>query len=187
MAEVLRDKNSGADSKILGCGCLSLLIGACFLGFAWPSLLSSHNRAYSAEARHYIGYINRAQQAYYLEEKTFANTVEKLGIGIKTQTEYYTYSTVRSGTQSVFNYAIPRRAYVEYYEVWPFQQRKYLKSYVGGVFIVPASQVNPSAVRGETISVAAVCEVTATSINPADHPIYQNGVVFCPPNTRKVL
>jgi uncharacterized protein YjbI with pentapeptide repeats len=44
-----------------------------------------------AEARQYIGSLNRAQQAYYLETGTFTEDHEVLGLGIAVETDIYRY------------------------------------------------------------------------------------------------
>lgn len=44
-----------------------------------------------AEAKKYIAFMNRAQQNYQLEYSNLADSIEKLGVGIKTETENYSY------------------------------------------------------------------------------------------------
>ncbi len=48
------------------------------------------------EAKQYVSSMNKAQQAFYAEYATFSATIEKLGIGIKSETENYSYSIVLS-------------------------------------------------------------------------------------------
>jgi type IV pilus assembly protein PilA len=50
------------------------------------------NKGKQAEAKQNIGSVNRAQQAYFLENDSFATTVVEVGIGIKTQTVNYLYT-----------------------------------------------------------------------------------------------
>jgi len=63
---------------------------------ALPSFLNQANKAKQSEARTYIGSINRAQQAYYMENGSMATDerIAQLGLGIRTQTENYDYSIV---------------------------------------------------------------------------------------------
>ncbi|MEL6553866.1 MAG: type IV pilin-like G/H family protein [Cyanobacteria bacterium J06621_11] len=63
---------------------------------ALPSFLNQANKAKQSEARTYVGSINRAQQAYYMENGSMATDerVAQLGLGIRTQTENYEYSIV---------------------------------------------------------------------------------------------
>ncbi|MBD2103004.1 type IV pilin-like G/H family protein [Leptolyngbya sp. FACHB-261] len=59
---------------------------------ALPSFLNQANRARQSEARTYTGSMNRAQQAYRLENTAFAPDITTLAIGINSNTTYYTYS-----------------------------------------------------------------------------------------------
>lgn len=52
--------------------------------------------ARQSEAKQYVSSMNRAQQAFYAEYASFASTIQKLGIGIKSETENYSYSIVLS-------------------------------------------------------------------------------------------
>jgi type IV pilus assembly protein PilA len=68
---------------------------------ALPSFLNQANRARQSEAVTYVGSVNRAQQAYRLENPTFANTIPLLGLGIQNSTEFYTYAVIgASATQA---------------------------------------------------------------------------------------
>lgn len=49
-----------------------------------------------SEAKQYVSSMNKAQQAFYAEYATFSSTIQKLGIGIKSETENYSYSIVLS-------------------------------------------------------------------------------------------
>jgi len=67
---------------------------------ALPSFLNQANKAKQSEAKTYVGSMNRAQQAYYLEEDQFADSIAGLGIGIDEDTDSYDYisnSTSQSG------------------------------------------------------------------------------------------
>jgi type IV pilus assembly protein PilA len=58
---------------------------------ALPAFLNQANRARQSEATTYVGSMNRGQQAYRLENKTFANQIDRLGLGIQAKTEFYAY------------------------------------------------------------------------------------------------
>ncbi|MFS8117229.1 MAG: type IV pilin-like G/H family protein, partial [Microcoleus sp.] len=59
-----------------------------------------------SEAKDYVSLMNQGQQAYYAENGAFVgNFVEALGMGIKTETTKYKYST-RATKQAAFNYAV---------------------------------------------------------------------------------
>lgn len=68
-----------------------IIIIGILAAIALPAFLNQANRARQSEATTYVGSINRGQQAYRLENRTFANRIDLLGLGIQTQTEYYVY------------------------------------------------------------------------------------------------
>lgn len=55
---------------------------------ALPSFLNQANKARAAGAKQGIGAVNRAQQAYRLENPTFATELAKLGIGDPSTKDY---------------------------------------------------------------------------------------------------
>lgn len=153
-------------------------IGTWGLGIFWPQVLPALAlqqpslidvlqqqtiRAKQSEGKNYVGSMNRAQQAYFIEYNVFSNSIEKLGIGIKSTTENYSY-IMRVVGKAAFHYAIPRDPR--------------LKSYVGGVFIVKNSQ-------GE-VPDAIVCEANTPGAKKPAQPTYINGKLNCGANTRKL-
>ncbi|NEO68596.1 type IV pilin-like G/H family protein [Moorena sp. SIO3H5] len=79
---------------------------------ALPSFLNQANKAKQSEAKTYVGSMNRAQQAYYLENNEFVtenSQFGQLGLGIATATQNYIYGLEDGGTtpKSVNNYADP--------------------------------------------------------------------------------
>jgi type II secretory pathway pseudopilin PulG len=159
-------------------GCLALLtiflvleIGTFVLSL--PSLLSCGNKGRQAEAKQNVGAMNRTQQAYYLENKAFSNSLESLGLGIRTQTINYEYST-RATKTAAFTYGIARKG------------TKNIKSYVGGVFVVPATNVDPKADKKEMTSVGILCEATSPGRTRLADPILQNNVPTCGSDTKEL-
>jgi len=71
-----------------------IIIIGILAAIALPSLLSQVNKGKQAEAKQNVGALNRAQQAYFLENDGFATDVPSAGIGIKTQSVNYFYSIV---------------------------------------------------------------------------------------------
>ena len=59
---------------------------------ALPSFLNQANKARQSEAKTYVGSMNRAQQAYYMENGAFTGTIAELGLGIQPTTENYSYT-----------------------------------------------------------------------------------------------
>ncbi len=170
--------NSKSQQQSNGCGCLITLIAlGLMVATILPSLLSSSNKAKQAEGRQYVGSMNRAQQAYLLENKTFSNNIEKLGLGIKTETVNYRYSTSTTN-KAVFNYGIAKANYqTEYILFIPRRVKQPLKSYIGGVFIVPAAKY-------DTTTVAILCETNSFSTTKPPQPTYKNGVLTCAEGTK---
>jgi type II secretory pathway pseudopilin PulG len=134
-----------------------------------PSLLSCGNKGKQAEAKQNIGAMNRAQQAYFLDNNTFAKSVVDAGIGIKTQTVNYNYS-VRATKTAAFQYGIARH--------------KTQKSYVGGVFAVPPINVDPTANKTEMTTVGIVCEAINPGSTTPTTPTLVKGVPTCGANTK---
>ncbi|MDZ8056368.1 MAG: type IV pilin-like G/H family protein [Aulosira sp. ZfuVER01] len=119
---------------------------------ALPSFLNQANKAKQSEAKTYVGSMNRAQQAYYLEQNQFAAQADfgKLGLGIATQTTNYKYSISGGGSTNasqVTNQAATVLANAP------------LKSYIGNV------GVTTQASTSEATTVATLCEATAARVN----------------------
>ncbi|MEH2412800.1 type IV pilin-like G/H family protein [Nostoc sp.] len=115
---------------------------------ALPSFLNQANKAKQSEAKTYTGSMNRAQQAYYLENNSFTASIGSLGLGIATQTVNYQYVAVTlSGNSVVTNQAIVNLTTAP------------LKSYVGGV------EVTNQAATSEATTIAILCEASAAMVN----------------------
>jgi type IV pilus assembly protein PilA len=151
--------------KILpkGCGCLviSILLTPVIGVLVFSSFfLCNANKAKQSEAKQYVGSMNRSQQAKYAENSKFSTSIPDLGLGIKTETTNYKYS-LRSTKQAAFNYGVSKH--------------KTEKSYVGGVFLLPARA---------TISILCEADDRGT-IEPAE-PTYQNDKLICGKGTTEV-
>ncbi len=117
---------------------------------ALPSFLNQANKARQSEARTYVGSMNRAQQAYYLENNEFGAQLDVLGLGIADTTDTYAYgvdttATVASG---VTNYADPEGT-----------NAASVKAYLGGVKIGSVSGSN------EATTLAVLCEANNAPVN----------------------
>ena len=144
-----------------------LMFGAAMM----PNLLTQKTKPKQSEAKGYVGSMNRAQQAYFLENNDFSNSVEKLGLGIKTQTGNYDYATRGLASKAAFNYGIARNSNI--------------KSYVGGVFIVPA-KYSSDAANNEMTTKAILCESNAVGSAKLPEPIYNNGKPACAAGTIEI-
>jgi prepilin-type N-terminal cleavage/methylation domain-containing protein len=143
-----------AQKKDQGFTLIELLVVIIIIGIlsaiALPSFLNQANKAKQSEAKTYVGSMNRAQQAFYLEKNAFvtaASDFGKLGLGVATTTTNYNYTTADGGggttTVSVANLANTVLATAP------------LKSYAGGVAVGNISATS------EATTLAALCEANA--------------------------
>ena len=147
---------------------------------ALPSFLNQANKAKQSEAKTYVGSMNRAQQAYYLENDTFANTdatFARLGLGIASTTGNYNYKIV--GTPStVTNQARPKAG-----------ATASVKAYLGGVKVDTLTTSGVS----EATTVAILCEaveppvVTNTSLGDVPATYNAPGTAMTCPNPAYTL
>lgn len=109
---------------------------------------TNYNKGLQAQAKQTIGSMNRAQQAYYLENSKFGTTIESLGVGIKPETEQYRYQIIPQGdgTKSVIMTATAKNPE--------------LKSYTGAVFVVKST-------TGENLQLTQICVTDQPSSTPA--------------------
>jgi len=118
----------------------------------------------TAGAIQYVGSMNRAQEALFIEKSAFATSFDGLGLGIKTETTNFKYS-IRATKKAAFNYAVAKE--------------NDLKSYVGGVFQVPAKNFEPNAAKEKITTTSILCEADSPgTIKPAE-PTYKNGKIAC--------
>lgn len=142
--------------QVLGVGLFATLL---------PRFLFAPHHPPQPEAKVNVTAMNRAQQAYQLEHKSFSDSVVNLGVGVPTQSDTYDYS-IQMSDRAVFNYGISR-------------QDK-LKSYVGGVFSIPATDFDVNANPKKIITMTILCEEAESDGDlPISNPTYQNGEIAC--------
>ena len=155
-----------------GWGCLLLIIGLGVMNaMVLPLFLNSSCVSKQSENKQYVSAMNKAQQAVFIETSAFGTSFDALGIGIKTETTNFKYS-IRVTKKAAFNYGVSKE--------------KDLKSYVGGVFLVPAKNFEPNAAKEEITTTFILCEADSPgTIKPAE-PTYENGKIACGKGTRQV-
>lgn len=125
-------------------------------------LFPQPQKAKQSEARQYIGSINRAEQAFFLENDRFTTSLQELGIGIKSETNNYRYRIFllqRPGASrpelktAVWSIAIPKQPN--------------LKSYVGVVWIGNVPHFN------ELTSRAILCESSQPTLKLPPAPTFR--------------
>jgi type IV pilus assembly protein PilA len=121
----------------------------------WPPTLKAQESA----AKQYVAAMNKAQQAYYIQNKGFTSSVSNLGLGIKPDTANYQYS-INTENKVVFNYAVSNQAN--------------LKSWVGGVFLA-----------GNKTQTILCLNAAPGKIKPPN-PMYDGGDLYCAAGTGKI-
>lgn len=76
--------------------------------YAYDSQRQSR-RADESEAMTYMGTINRGQQAFRLDNDTFAESIDQLDLGLRSQTEDYKYEITISDDDMTAVTAVPRK------------------------------------------------------------------------------
>lgn len=121
---------------------------------ALPSFLSQAAKAKQTEAKSFVGAVNRAQQAFRMENTTFATDVGVLQIGLTTS-EYYGYSIpTTTATATVFN-AVPVAA-----------EQGTLRAYAGGVSVLSSGQTASAACM--TTGVSGTAPTVALTVSAAN-------------------
>ncbi|MBF2026782.1 MAG: pentapeptide repeat-containing protein [Oscillatoriales cyanobacterium C42_A2020_001] len=136
----------------------------------YPSSQAAKADSVQEEARNVVGAMNRAQQAYYLETEKFANQLDDLGIGIKSESQNYRYRifTYRDRKRGVMVAGVPRTSG--------------FKTYIGFVnlgTIQPANEWTTFSVLCESIEAKPLLPKLPTTI-PA------NKAVVCPAGFEQV-
>lgn len=158
------------DRKQQGFTLLEILIVFVLMGIlsaiALPSFLGQANKAKQAEARLYLGSMNRAQQVYVMEQGQFTSSLDKLGISLNSQTSHYQYTARLSNQPDSQNYVVHQADSLH----------PNLRPYSGMVAVVTEA-------TGETLSVSILCEADSPSKGSAASPIYGTSL-SCSSGTR---
>ncbi|AFZ19641.1 type IV pilin-like G/H family protein [Allocoleopsis franciscana] len=163
-------------AKVGGFSILLLLGMGTVLNF--PNIVSGGSNAAQArqtEARNNLSAINRSQQSYYSEFKTFTNSLTDLGVGFKSHSANYDYS-IRTTKMAAFHYAIARQG----------ESEPPLKSYVGAVFWVSSTNFNPKAEKDQLLTVAITCETLHPDNTKPNAPTLVKGIPTCSSGTQNL-
>lgn len=133
---------------------------------------SSANRARNSEAKAYVGSINRAQQAHFLEKETWGKNLQELGMPIKSETENYRYSVQ-------VNKAIATVATKPYSGIGiainiGLAKKPDLKSYVGVAWVQYATN------SIDITSFASLCESIEPTMTSPPLPKWDGREMKCP-------
>ena len=158
LQHILTKKNGEMGFTLIELLVVIIIIGI-LAAIALPSFLNQAAKARQSEAKTSVGSMVKAQEAYYLEKQSYANTFTALGAEqgtIKTQTENYNYAISGASrgstgtTANGFVSAVPREPS--------------LKAYAGVSQLVQLTTAN------NTLSV--LCEATSAGTAAAVTPAY---------------
>lgn len=121
-------------------------------------------RAKQDEGKSTISSLNRAQQAYYLENNRFTGNFGQLGVGISPETGNYSYKI------AVVN---PRSA-----RATASAKDSRIRSYTGAVFVIGSGN-NATTITG-------ICESNSASRTPPAMPRLVRNNIQCPAGSRKI-
>jgi type IV pilus assembly protein PilA len=116
-----------------------IIIIGILAAIALPSFLNQAAKAKQSEAKSYVGAVNRAQQAYRIENTSFATKLGDLELGLSDTVNYKFDLTGSDGDKGIVK-AEP-------------QDKKALKAYSGGVYL--------NATTGQTAAI--MCESKETN------------------------
>lgn len=139
---------------------------------ALPSFLSQASKARGAEAKSNVGAVNRAQQAYYLEQQQFSTSVDALGLSFPTTTENFSYTITGGGTTGAGTAAVSATSVTNF----GTSKKPDIKSYGGGVFYTASA----AGAQGSTSTI--LCENNA----PGTDSITGIGIATCGTSAKQV-
>lgn len=84
-----------------------IIIIGILAAIALPSFLNQAAKAKQSEGKSFVGAVNRAHQAYRLENNAFTDDFEKLGVGLPTKTNNYTMDITNANATEATTKAIP--------------------------------------------------------------------------------
>ncbi|HLO50122.1 MAG TPA: type IV pilin-like G/H family protein [Kamptonema sp.] len=188
-SETVAPKKKGILWYLVKGGILFLILNLGIEGFRYFFTDSNYSK-YSMcrnglpypEARQYVGSMYRAQQAKFAENGRFANSIDELKLGIKTQTTTFKYSVSATKT-AAFSYGIPYKdshySKTVYFGLFYWDEKIEPRGYVSAVFIVPATNVDTKATKNEMTTVGIMCVAKFPSKTQPANPILEKGVPTC--------
>ncbi|MDJ0706363.1 MAG: type IV pilin-like G/H family protein [Leptolyngbyaceae cyanobacterium MO_188.B28] len=102
LQHLLRNKKNDKGFTLIELLVVIIIIGI-LAAIALPSFLNQASKARQAEAKQTLGAVVRGQQAYRLENPTFADEIAKLALGVKSQTKNYNYVDALGGNPGKFS------------------------------------------------------------------------------------
>lgn len=140
-----------------------IIIIGILAAIALPSFLNQANKAKQSEAKTYVGSMNRAQQAYYLEKDSFVTAkanLGQLGLGVALETTNYKYDVEGEGNTGAEAFTVTAKADAP------------LKNYAGGV------SVGTVTTTSEATTLAVLCEAKLPAAVTGGADTGKDGVTF---------
>ena len=107
---------------------------------ALPSFLNQAAKAKQSEAKQFVGAVNRSQQAFRIENSSFADKYEKLVLGLPSVTINYSYGVTGTTDDAI----VTAKAL----------DKTSLKSFGGGVFVLASGATSAGACQTTGVSEA---------------------------------
>jgi len=155
-------------------GTSAMLLVYDFENDSWYGM-NQARKAHQAEGKQYIHTMNRGQQAYYAENNNFSNSIDNLGLGIKTDTSAYSYRILSpmipvQNVEELKPYPVDEKIKITF----ATPQNTYLKSYMGIVWTLPNDDY--------TTTTSAICQQKKEQIlYPSILPEISDNQISCPP------
>ena len=170
---MLNKKNGEKGFTLIELLVVIIIIGI-LAAIALPSFLSQSNKAKQSEAKTYVGTLNKGQQAYFTEKGRFGPSIDLLGVGVKSTTANYDYSSAAEtySTTVISNWA----------SSFGTPKNVALRGYSGRV------QLNTVTATSDVTSFASLCEANTAGTGSPTIPAVGDAVTgpTCGGNTQAV-
>jgi serine/threonine protein kinase len=129
-----------------------------------PLLDQQATKSRQAEAETYVSTLNKGQQAFFTEKGKFTNDIESLGVGIRVETENYSFKTILLNELAVQNVGLAKK--------------EGLRSYTGIVWI--GTTTNPPDITSNSIFCESDQPTTQSPPSPVLPKLPSTTPVSCP-------
>ena len=146
LQHLAKNKKQNAGFTLIELLVVVIIIGV-LAAIALPNFLNQSAKAKQSEAKTTIGSVNSAQTAYRQENSSFADTMDKLALGLPASTANYTYAITITDT--------------DLGKISATKSDSALKHYVGAT-------ARRTADDGQSIINSVICEASTTTTEVAD-------------------